>query len=225
MFNLDLIFAEIINMQKPYLYTKSFKSLSTYDYRFWDKLQINLEKYIRYVTLAPIEKSTIRSLKWEFPYDSHYNEDLYNIIILIAKATGTKIMYRYEIKDPDNLKEVFWIIGENNRVIICYNILNYVFEGIVKFSVWVRKNEAGKNKTLGWSSMTRYINSLVMDRIANIIETIGPSVELIRNKQAEVDLEQNIMEKFKLQYKNYHQSTNMYYNAISRTFKHGRMML
>jgi len=212
-------------MQKPYLYTRLFKPLSTYDYRFWDKLEINLGKYIRYVTLAPIEKSTIRSLSWEFPYDSRYNSDLYNIIILIARVTGTKIMYRYEIKDPDHLKETFWVIGENTRVIICYNILNYVFEGIVKFSVWVRKNEAGKLRVRGWSSMTRYINSLIMDRIAHIIEVINPMAESIRDKQAEVDLEQNIMEKFKLQYKNYHQSTNMYYNAISRTFKHGRMML
>jgi hypothetical protein len=212
-------------MQKPYVYTRLFKPLSTYDYRFWDKLEINLAKYITYVELVPIQKSTVRSLEWEFPFGEKPDQDLYNIIILIAQVTGTKIMFKYEIKDPDTLKEKFLIIGENTRVVICYNILNYTLEGIIRFMVWVRKNEPGKAKVKGWSSMTRYIKAIVWDRTTNIIEKFTPLAERIRDKQSEVNLEQFIMEKFKLEYKQYHQSTNMYYNAISKSFRHRRMML
>jgi len=164
-------------------------------------------------------------LEWEFPFGEKPDQDLYNIIILIAQVTGTKIMFKYEIKDPDTLKEKFLIIGENTRVVICYNILNYTLEGIIRFMVWVRKNEPGKAKVKGWSSMTRYIKAIVWDRTTNIIEKFTPLAERIRDKQSEVNLEQFIMEKFKLEYKQYHQSTNMYYNAISKSFRHRRMML
>jgi len=213
-------------MGKPYLYTQKFKQLGTYDYRFWGKLKTNLLSYHEYSGNNPIVETEFAHMEWIFPQNSKPRKDLYNIIIIIAKLTGTKIMWKSGLNDkyPEaETYQFFLIIGEKTRIIICNHILNYTIEGIFRFEDYLRRNERNRAKALGYKTITSYLNLKVSQRIYHIIDIMDWHIEEDQIKMRR--LENYIMGRYKLYYKRYGQITNTYSNVISKYFYPKRMML
>jgi hypothetical protein len=212
-------------MGKPYTYTRLFKPLKTYDYRFWVKLENNLVHLEEILETYPIEETKFSESLWYFPLQSKHRRDLYNIIILIAKMTGTKIMWKWGINEFDQQEKLLLIIGENTRVIICTHILDYALEGIFRFEDYLKNTEKGKSRALGYKTITSYVREKVFERVSKVLDLMTyPSGTI--NDQIRINrLENYIMGRYKLDYKNYGQLTNTYDNAVSNYFYPRRMML
>lgn len=210
-------------MGKPYLYTVRFKPLGTYDQRFWVMFRKNIINYYNYEYDNPIERTPFDHLIWFFPLYIEPRSDLYAIIIYIAKFTRTKIMFK-EFLIEDQIKKGFLIIGERTRMIICRHILNYAIEGILKHEDWLRKNKKDWAKAHGWTSIMRFCRSITFSKLDEVIYPII-ALYTINDPSYINRLNNYIMGQYKLDYKNYGQFQNAYYNAVSKRFYPRRMML
>ena len=211
-------------MQKPFIYTRIFRYLRTYDHGFWGKLEKSLIRYAYFEEENPIEFTNWDERRWHWPFYSEPREDLYIIIILIAKMTKTKIMWGEYLDLEDNqVKEHLTVIGEKNRVIICCHILNYLVEGILRFEDYVKKHDWGCGQFLGFSSRKVYARSITEKKLHSVTSlTVLNKPEDLSYKAR---LENYIMGQYKLDYKKYGQEQNAYWNAVSRIPYTNRMML
>jgi hypothetical protein len=213
-------------MQKPFIYTRFFRSLKTYDHRFWGKFENNLVNFISFQNQNPIEFTDFDEREWHWPNNNFPREDLYNIIILIAKILKVKIMWKREISffgNDHEIRKSLLIIGERNRTIICCHLLVYVIDGILRFEDFIKKNEWELAKTKGFPSRIKYAKTLTKVHVWRILSLFALSQ--IEDKVYKVRLENYIMGQYKLDYKNYGQEQNAYWNAVSKTFYPKRMML
>lgn len=209
-------------MQHPFTYTRFFRPLKTYDYRFWGKFENNLANFIRFNNDNPMEFTDFDERVWNWPHDSLPRPDLYNIIKLIAKITKVKVMWKNGIKGPA-VYSYLLLIGERNRVIVCHHVLTYAIEGIFLFEEFLKKNEWEKAKVKGFPSRLKYartITGIYVDRIMMIF-----ALSQVEDKAYKARLENYIMGQYKLDYKQYGQEVNAYWNAVSKTPHTNRMML
>jgi len=211
-------------MGKPYTYTRIFKPLQTYDYRFWKLLEKNILNYGEVIKNNPIPESKFSMGYWYWPFESKPCKNLYNIIIKIAKLTGVKIMWKLGINETlDKEFQYLVVIGENTKVIICIHIVDYTIGGIFRFEDYLRNTERGKAKLSGYPSIIPYIRLKIWNRVKHIEYVIDYFIEEDEKKIRR--LENYIMGQYKLDYKKYGQNTNSYTNALSTYFYPKRMML
>jgi hypothetical protein len=212
-------------MGKPFTYTRLFKPLQIYDARFWVKLENNLLKLEEKLQKNPIEETKFTEYLWHFPLQSKHRVDLHNIIKLIARMSGTKIMWKWGLNETDRPDKLLLIIGENTRVNICIHILNYTIGGIIRYERYLKENESGRSKALGYKTMTTYIGVKVDHRISKILDLMDFPSDVLYDRVRTNRLENYVMGRYKLDYKKYGQLTNLYENAISKTFHPKRMMI
>ena len=212
-------------MGKPYKYTRLFKYPKTYPHKFWGLLEKDLINLIEYQKIDPIDKSKYNQIRWDLVINmkSESSKDLYNIIKLIAKSTGTKIMWLTTMKSFIGFQNILLIIGEENKIMICKYILDFMYKGITQFQDYARNNERERIKRLGYDSMVQYVNLKVSQNLSRIHTSVRFKID--ENDYELRKLENYIMGQFKLDYKRYHQITNIYTNALSKHFHHRRMML
>ena len=213
-------------MGKPYIYTRLFKQISIYDYRYWEKLDKNLHKLEFIMDNNPPDETHFSEFLWHWPLNAKPQKDLYNIIKLISRVTRVKLMWKWgmgynETRDRQSLL----IVGEYTRVIICNHVLNYTIEGILRFEDYLKKTERAKSKALNYKTITTYINWKISRELVKIFNSMGPTLFTTNGVVQNNRLENYIMGRYKLDYKNYGQLTNTYDNAVSQYFHPKRMML
>jgi len=215
----------IINiMQTYYQYTKYFKPSPFYDERFTGRFIKNYSKFISDVNQIPPEFTDFSHIEWAYPYPFPIKDDLYNILYIISKSLRVKLMWRTFVKgDGPFTEEGFYVIGEKTRIGLWQYVVDFYLNAIKTYGDWLKVAHYGKSKVKGYKDIRVYVREKVNEEMKLVYDTINNQIEW--DEAYERRLENYIMGRYKLDYKNYGQSTSLYYNAVSREFHHKRMML
>lgn len=210
-------------MQNLYKYTRYFQpALNCPDgvnprfsrafRKFWDLYSVDF----------PPEEEKI-SIDYHLPELTSYSQDYYNILYIFSKYFQVRPMYRKLLVDDQVIKG-FFIIGETHRVNLWINIVDHYFTELFKYQEHIKQTCKVEAKEAGYKDVRKYASQLVAKELDATYRYIKKF--LVDTDNYDRLLEIYIMGQQKLSYKDYNQTSNSYWHAVSgKKFFHKRMML
>jgi len=205
-------------------YTKYFKPLESTEKDFTQSFLTALGNFMSELKENPLESTHFTYQTWELPYSKTLGDRYYNILYIYARVCGVKLMWKLLIdQERNDPKKGLYIIGEYDRIRIWIYIADIYFKASIQYERYLVYSQ----KELLLQVKTKEARENASKQIEVQRDTIYKFIE----DALEVDisyekwLENIIVEKFRLDYKDYKTDKKEYYHAISKTFHNRRMLI
>lgn len=208
------------------VYKKYFRLLENglYDERFTNRFLTCLQGLLDNLNQDPPKRTELTYKPWVLPEGRHIIKPHVEILKAIGKILKIKLMWRNIVSMHDGeVKRGLWVIGEELRVDLFIMVSDHFFIGYFGYSKWLNKNSKEEAKKANYKSVRSYTSKLISaqrDTITNYINEI-----LEYDITYNLNLENSIKERYKLDFKNYHADHPEYYYALSKRFHHKRMLI
>lgn len=211
-------------MQNLNISSKHFDRIKTNTFNWVDSYMEGIDEINKVITDENSYKLTYTHLQWTPPYQENLRNNYYNILYALANYSGVKLMWR-KIVEAGNfeIKKTILVIGYKLRIDIFNLLANSYFKGYFEFSNWF-KTDLRKRTTVsnvkGINNAINKVNEANEERVCLYLKK-----NTIYNIYRRIMLEKYIIERYNLDFKNYHVDHKEYNHAISKKFHHKRMML